>query len=436
MSISRVRFQTAPSFSIVYQGCLMLMAIGIPFSRALMGVSTGALLLLALIHPFLQRETPRPLNSNLMAWLGIWMGVLLLHSFTVGDFAQNWRVFSRIAPLFVVPLSMIFLPQLSKIEWRRVAMTFVASVWWLGIWCLAKALWLNGQAGTLTWKAISYVNLLDHVNSHPTYFSLMMNTAWVLFAWLIWDRNGSWHTKKAAVSLLIGGSLTGGLMILAASRVQILIFLSICMGGGFLYALIHYNLRKGLMAAATVMAIGILAAVSHPNTRDRMADIFEVKQEIPIEKLTYHGIAVREYIWGIASELIAENPMGYGLGQSQRQLEALYAEQGFRGKGMNAHNQYLESALAIGIPGLIIMLIGGGYLLLWAFKTRNFVLFAFLGLMAMSNLTESILQRQVGVMIFGFMAGLLIQTPSLHYRTIREMHLKRRQAQQETVPAV
>ncbi|MBO4282393.1 MAG: hypothetical protein J5873_04290 [Bacteroidales bacterium] len=93
----------------------------------------------------------------------------------------------------------------------------------------------------------------------------------------------------------------------------------------------------------------------------------------------------------------------------------------------NAHNQYDDTLIATGLPGLLLLLC---YVMapvaLWFGKRRFDPLFAcFLGVFAFNAFFESVLEKQAGILFFLFVYGLLfitqfsphVYSPTIHPRT-------------------
>jgi O-antigen ligase len=116
-------------------------------------------------------------------------------------------------------------------------------------------------------------------------------------------------------------------------------------------------------------------------------------------------------MWTCTFELIRGQPLrGVGSGDNLDELHQCYTDHKFttltylEGEGVrfNAHNQFLEITLALGMVGLLIFLISLLAPLLYGFREKQFLYAAFLLLFITSCLTESLLERQSGCVFFGF----------------------------------
>jgi O-antigen ligase len=127
-----------------------------------------------------------------------------------------------------------------------------------------------------------------------------------------------------------------------------------------------------------------------------------------------NSINSRKVIWLCTLKNLRENNqwfLGVGTGDVQDHLTSCYKDSNpymYKHREFNAHNEYLQTLLRNGIFGLLILLI----IIIFALKTgiqlnaylyTGFVVFFFL-----SNLTESMLTRQAGVLFYALFNSLLI----------------------------
>ena len=85
----------------------------------------------------------------------------------------------------------------------------------------------------------------------------------------------------------------------------------------------------------------------------------------------------------------------------------------------NTHNQYLDTWLATGLLGLAALLAMMIVPICYAWRRKNFFMFCFICIFAVSILFESMLERQMGVVFYCVMLLLFaieeeIKSPSLH----------------------
>lgn len=120
----------------------------------------------------------------------------------------------------------------------------------------------------------------------------------------------------------------------------------------------------------------------------------------------------RYSIWSSAKEVFSDNKLiGVGAGDVKDELIAQYLTDGkaqLYEKKLNAHSQFLQTGVAIGILGLIILLSLFGYGLYLSILNKDWVLGSFLVLSFLNFLVESMLETQAGVIFFSFFYSLLI----------------------------
>jgi O-antigen ligase len=67
---------------------------------------------------------------------------------------------------------------------------------------------------------------------------------------------------------------------------------------------------------------------------------------------------------------------------------------------LNAHNQYLQTFISIGIIGLIILLYMLVFPAIRAFQQKDFIFMIFLAVFAVNIMLESMLENQAGVIFY------------------------------------
>lgn len=119
----------------------------------------------------------------------------------------------------------------------------------------------------------------------------------------------------------------------------------------------------------------------------------------------------RVLVWKSAMELIREHPVsGTGTGDIKNELMRVYAERGYQyplERRLNAHSQFLQTAVALGIPAMLLLLAGLLIPLWHALRKRQHLLVALLLLSLLNWSVESMLEVQAGVVFFAFFAALL-----------------------------
>lgn len=162
----------------------------------------------------------------------------------------------------------------------------------------------------------------------------------------------------------------------------------------------------GLLFAA-VLGGALLAALS-PGVRARLADMAQAVTEERAEAT--QSAAIRTVTWRAAWSVgLAHLPLGTGTGDVKDELLREYGRVGAAPaleKRLNAHNQFLQSFAALGLPGALLLLLALVLPLLrpgGAREERG--MRRLLLLVAILNLAvESMLEVQAGVLFMAFVA--------------------------------
>ncbi|MDX2360092.1 MAG: O-antigen ligase family protein [Crocinitomicaceae bacterium] len=123
------------------------------------------------------------------------------------------------------------------------------------------------------------------------------------------------------------------------------------------------------------------------------------------------GSAERLIMWTVSIDEFQEHPLGVGTGNLDEVLGARLRDLNqpeLADKALNPHNQFIQTAVEIGVFGLIILVIIMLYAVYVAYKERNGLLLLIVGNLMFNSLFESMLQRQSGVVFFTFWICLLV----------------------------
>lgn len=138
-----------------------------------------------------------------------------------------------------------------------------------------------------------------------------------------------------------------------------------------------------------------------------------------IVKFLKEGDDTRAVIWQSAIDVVKENFwFGVGAGDSLDEMQKKRPKEswGYQA-GANAHNQYLDTAVQLGVVGLFLWLAFYFGLMHYGLQQRNTLLVIFLLIIGIAMITESILQEHRGLVFISFFAPLLTTyKPAIHSR--------------------
>jgi O-antigen ligase len=332
---------------------------------------------------------------------------LLLAGITWSDLpSEGHRVAVLQITLLLWPLTLGYWPPVTPAVRHQVGLVFAAVVTLSVVYQVARYAWLywTHQTGGL-WNYTD-VALWDMVPSHYQALYVSWATLVVLDAGL--------QQKKTAYLLWAAFLLM--LLAFMAVRIQWLALPLAVM----VYA---WAAQQGLKNAPwRWMALGLAAmgivVFAIPQTRERVVNTAHEIRSLngPVDDKQTNP---RVFLWREGVKLIGDNPFGVGVGAENKALtdqmaqidarfwngESLYQ---IHEMGYNFHNAFLQQAGRLGWLGLLVLILV--FVGPWLQRTSALGK-AFLVLTALSFSTESMLDRQAGVLFFGFFYALLFVAP-------------------------
>jgi O-antigen ligase len=162
--------------------------------------------------------------------------------------------------------------------------------------------------------------------------------------------------------------------------------------------------RKKIIFLLIAIFIGVSLGLLPPIKR-RIIGFSNTELKLPDSTQKSHEVNFRYGIYYCAKNVIKENwLMGVGLGSVQDKLDHCYDNFNYRGyddfknRQYNTHNQYLNAWISYGVFGLLFLFFYLGY----SFYKGDLLQKSFILLFSIALLTESLFEREIGVMVFSF----------------------------------
>ena len=205
-------------------------------------------------------------------------------------------------------------------------------------------------------------------------------------------------------------------LILLSSRAFILAFIVVFILSFFKWFKTAKTSRFMLAKILSFAALFIFTLLLIPSTNLRLNDtVVELQKMFGYD--TPKQTNPRVFIWRYGADLIAKNPIfGFGVGDAKEELsvalescDAMFwnGERNIpiQNKNYNFHNQFMQTWAEVGIFGFLILL----FIMIYPFLLKNShpLFLIFIGLTFIGCLTESMFERQAGVVLFAFMYPLL-----------------------------
>jgi len=199
-------------------------------------------------------------------------------------------------------------------------------------------------------------------------------------------------------------------------------------GFGYLIYLIkkEKKVKEALIAAGIFLILISGFLIAFPKTLNRFKVLSNVEYDFESRDPGYHfgappgenywtGLTSRLAIWHCTWEIIEDNMIiGVGTGDVKNELFAKYKEKNFYHgleRQYSTHNQYLMVWLSSGLTGLVFFLLMLFYPAYLAWRNGNTLYLVFLLIMIVAFLTENVLYRNPGLMLYGIFNSLLAFKP-------------------------
>lgn len=395
---------------------LAIVIIGLPLSRAL--ISLGVIWLS--LSVFLPGKSLKQLP------LWIWAGFILFLTYLLGllytqDTTRGLLDIWQKIPLITVPIALWRAEKLPSRTIRGLLWVMVLSCTTTIILMFGVGIWHSIQDGMTfdlirscgwgaecedpqVWKKatrwFTYSPLSGGIGQHPNWLSMILIGGFLSMVWL-WDDARKRGLPFSHWLMAFFTGLTFVAMALLSSRMQQMIFFAVVLSVG-IYLLSDKATWKMLILPASLILVLFMGAMTLlPQSRNRMKEILVQTEEAEQKKVVWTGMSVRKEIWKSGWELLGQIPIiGVGTGDYRDELTEQYQRDGFEYgyvRELDPHNQVLATVIAIGIPGLFILIFWVVTQMITAFYQKKWAWLLWTLIFVLSGLTEVLLGRQVGI---------------------------------------
>jgi O-antigen ligase len=367
----------------------------LPFGSRILSVIVGCWTLVSFFN--LQKDDIKKGFKNTSLWLLFAFFILTVIS---AIFSEN-----KAQGLFAieVKLSVFLFPWLLFcFYWpteilKRCVVAFVSGCFFASVYLITRAFYysLNGQP-----EYFFYTLFSDLI--HASYFAMYLILAIVIV--ILFYRKWFSTQKTIVYSAYFFVAVFVVTVFLCSSKLGIISFF-LAMPLLALYLLKRrLNTKTIIVVLLSVFVLLFSASVVFPGSFSRLKAITSVSANP--DKTSSESTAVRILIWEQAIRLIGEHPLaGTGVGDVNDDLYKAYGQQGITGAlehKLNAHNQYLQTYIGMGIGGFILICLLTIGQLIKAIWKKNFLLFMFALIVSLNFLVESMLQTAAGILFFAF----------------------------------
>ncbi len=241
---------------------------------------------------------------------------------------------------------------------------------------------------------------------HPSYIALYMNFA--IAALIIGIFHGS-ISGKWGVAARIALAVLAVSLVFPASKAGLINFIFLLV---FLLFMLWFKKqftwsRITLIAGITILFF--IFAARDPVAGSRVAAAVNTASGEKTGQNEIESNQARLIGWSVAVDEISQHPFGVGTGDINDVLVARFRADGYdqlAESNLNPHNNYLQIALAQGIPAMILFVLSLLFPFRKIMKQGNWLYAFFLFSMMFNFLVESMLEKQSGVIFFAFFNAL------------------------------
>ena len=346
-------------------------------------------------------------NKNIRwGYLLLFLAFYILHIISLfysADSDAAWFDLEIKLPLLVFPLlSTLLLIKGSKKRKENILLAFVLGNFLAVLICLGVAILGHDQ---LAMSNFLYVNLSYF--HHPSYFAMyLVFTLAILLFYYLPRYNLTTHAGRIVI-ILLSSLVLAGFIILLSSRALILALMAIVV-----LKIIHFisyiKINTYLKFGAFILLVGVLifSVSQNPRVEKGVNNFINISSGESLED-DLNSMKVRFVVWKSGIEIVKNHwTAGIGNGDVKNRLMAkakeLYGQDIKLKKHYNAHNQYIDTFVAIGLPGLLLLLAMIFWPLIYGIKNKNYLLISLVLILFVSLFFESMINRQAGVVFFAF----------------------------------
>ncbi len=322
--------------------------------------------------------------------------------------------------LLLFPILFTFNRDFFKNNILKILLWFIIGCTVSSIVCLAVAFWESTSfvSGSIVFNSIDksyasweyggshfkYTNLSFVL--HPTYYSCYLLFSAICSILIL--RKKILINRSLIAFLLLSIPLFLLMIYLLSSKAGIICTI-ICV---IFFTAVLISEHKPLhikISIAFACLILVFMAIQNPRFAS-IADAIQHPERVS-DSLVNGSVVSRVHIWKAGIEIIADNFFtGVGTGNSKDELVRKYELYGFTDPfrlKANAHNQFFETFIDLGVGGFLLLLLLFIYPVRQSLRRKNSIFLLFLFVLAFNFLFETMLNKMSGAIFFGFFYCLL-----------------------------
>ena len=406
---------------------ILFIAVTFPLPYKISNLGIAALLLFWVIQKITTRRLPefklknKPERLIFFSFIGFFAWQIISLFYT-DDITNGIKIAEGKLSLLIFPLILFDLRPCVKqlMLWLK---SYVYSMALCTVFLLFQSISHYFSEGSL----LTYHDFTNSLDFHAVFYSYYIFLS-VLISIFLFQRNELNKSGKIIFIVALVLSFIG--LIISASK-NVLVVTSLFLVLGFIIR--AFKQKLGIKEVLIVLLIGASAAFGIskiPEVKNRIAELTQLNGMENLEKIKngqlivaedipkFNGTSMRITFWYVVIKKMMHDDvmlLGYSSGDRRAIINKEFYKNGLNPwyENYNIHNQFVQVLAELGIIGLTLYLIMHLSLFITAIKRKNFLLMTFLSGFMIFQMTESIIERNKGIVFFIFFLLLLLQIKPL-----------------------
>lgn len=239
---------------------------------------------------------------------------------------------------------------------------------------------------------------------HPGYYGILIALAIIVGTMIQFDGNtlvrflSKWIKPMGVIFLL-------GILFLLSARMQLIAMIVILLFSGTSLLVGKMGWRKATIYSMLLLILAGSGSALLFKHNKRINLLYTEMQDLTMDPGQYlNSVETRLVVWQLGLETALEKPiLGFGTASTKTLIVKKATTIGHPQiveKNMGVHNEFLDAWITKGILGLLVLILMLSQPLISAIKNQNHFLVSVLILFGFTLLTESALEREMGVILF------------------------------------
>ncbi|WP_195909898.1 O-antigen ligase family protein [Bacteroidetes bacterium endosymbiont of Geopemphigus sp.] len=331
-------------------------------------------------------------------WLLIFCSLYLLEIFGIfytKDFLFGFNLLGTSLTLILFPLFFpVYLKERGKEHLWKILSLFVANIFLISLWTFVKCLTGNTLLSPDHKYCFGYEIPYKYV-----YFGIYLNFSFWTVTYYLYIQGKKLHFVRKVTLAILSFLLLFFLYYSGGKAALLTWILTLILS--LIFIVSDFRKQKIFkvisIGALFILTIGILA-FQNPKLKNYFTEQWEKVYQ-------NYSVVERIPLWRCAVEIFKEHPLlGTGLSNEVEILHNCYKKDPILKvvTNYNSHNSYLSVSVRFGLLGISSLLLMLLYPILWSLKHKYGLYTLFLGLFTFSNFSESMLERQIGLVFYSY----------------------------------